>query len=731
MDNGLYYRSLFLLLRAMVSAFVFSFLLLSGCGSPTKSDEQASQVSTETGQSQQAGTANSNATAGLVNADGSEIAPIEAARALEFNTNGEAAALLEGKALYEQQCSSCHGQAGSGALSGSLDARTCVVCRNVETLKSTIEATMPLGDPEQCIGDCASLVADYINTGFPTDEQLDIERVSTESVSGVNDTRISEGEGDATIESTQDDSQSQEQPQTQSSHQGKSAESVMHGLRRLTAFEYDNTLRDLLEDERRAGAARLPVDAGGQFGNGFETQVASKVLIDGLEQLAEDAVDRLLSDTARRNRVLRCEPSEPTDRSCLLQIIRHMGVRLLRRPISDVVEEGNSVSELNRYVDTFMPLADASDDFYEAVRGVLTALLQHPEFIYRVEFGLLDGEQSNGMAALSDWEVASRLSYLLWGSPPDERLRSAARKGQLTTAEQIKEMAETMFRDPRAETILQRFFSQWLNYESVVISDDPLKQAMQIETEALVKRIVFDEQRSWRALFEFGETYINAQLADHYGLDRPDVSNGFDWVPYDIDRAGILSHGSFLSNGAHGDDTSPTMRGIAIRELLMCQTIPDPPPGVNVDVPPMATEEAKCKEERYQQHAEGDCAGCHSLVDPIGFGLERYDALGRYREVEANEPTCTIEGNGALGAGQFFSGPKELAALLLEGATLERCFVSQFYRFAMGRSELDAADQAWITHLTENLVGASDSSFKALLLELVVADAFRFRDLDG
>ena len=145
MDYGLYYRSLFLLLRGMVSAFVFSSLLLSGCGSPTKSDEQASQISTETGQPQQTGAASINASVGLVNAEGSEVAPIEAARALEFNANGESTtALLEGKTLYEQQCSSCHGREGNAALSGGLDAQACVICRNVETLESLIETTMPL-----------------------------------------------------------------------------------------------------------------------------------------------------------------------------------------------------------------------------------------------------------------------------------------------------------------------------------------------------------------------------------------------------------------------------------------------------------------------------------------------------------------------------------------------------------------------------------------------------------
>jgi hypothetical protein len=194
----------------------------------------------------------------------------------------------------------------------------------------------------------------------------------------------------------------------------------------------------------------------------------------------------------------------------------------------------------------------------------------------------------------------------------------------------------------------------------------------------------------------------------------------------DSGRRGLLSHGSFLSNGAKFNDTSPTLRGLAIRTRLFCQTIPDPPPNVATDDPIPKTADAVCKKDRYEVHSQGGCADCHSQMDPVGFGLENYDQVGRYRTVEPDEPSCVIEGVGELVGIGTFKGPAELADLMIASGELNQCVVTQLYRFAAGRFELDATDVAFVEALTKK-IGNADFAFDELVLEFVGSEAFAFR----
>jgi hypothetical protein len=193
-------------------------------------------------------------------------------------------------------------------------------------------------------------------------------------------------------------------------------------------------------------------------------------------------------------------------------------------------------------------------------------------------------------------------------------------------------------------------------------------------------------------------------------------------------RKGILSHATFLANGAKLEDTSPTLRGLAIRTRLLCQDIPPPPPEVDTDLPEASAD--ACKVERLAAHSSGGCAGCHSKMDPIGFGLENYDQQGRFRTTEPSKPQCVITGEGELDGIGKFKGPSELANLIVSTGELQTCAVRQLYRFAIGRYDLDADDERFVAWWVEKLGGSkAEARMDDLLVEFVAADGFRHRRL--
>jgi hypothetical protein len=325
---------------------------------------------------------------------------------------------------------------------------------------------------------------------------------------------------------------------------------------------------------------------------------------------------------------------------------------------------------------------------------------------------------------LSGVEVASRLSYFLWGSTPADWMLDLAESGGLDTVGGVRAAATQALADPRARGRIGRFHALWLGYDTLPF-DPALAMEMRTESDSLVNRVVFDEQRPWQDLFRFGSTFINDDLAKHYGLPAPG-STAPVWVSYGTSgRQGILSHGTFLSNGAKFGDTSPTQRGLAVRRRLLCQDVPPPPPGVNVDQPPTATTTAVCKVERYQAHTQGGCASCHQNMDPIGFGLENYDQAGAYRAADTGNASCVISGLGTVAGVGDFKGPAGLEDLLLQTGSLNPCAVTQLFRFETGHYQLDAEDTRVLGDLTQQMSGG-DFPLNDLILAMVARDSFRY-----
>jgi len=502
------------------------------------------------------------------------------------------------------------------------------------------------------------------------------------------------------------------------------------GLRRLSESEYYNTVVDLLGDSELPVFELLPTDARTPFDNDYGGQIASQGLIDAADYIAELAADRLVADASRRDEIVGCVPSGPEDEACLRSFVAKFGRRAMRRSLAD--------DEVDAYVlgidgaDGALAYAIEANDFYVAIHDVVWAMLQDPQFLYRTEIGTAVPGQP-GVYRLTDVEVASRLSYFIWGSMPDDALLDRAETGKLHTPDKIRAVAEELLQDQRARKRVDRFHAMWLGYDQLPYGGQ-LATDMRAETSALIARVVFEEKLPWQQLFLSNETYVTDFLADHYGLPPPGSAKGA-WVKYDdgpggIGRAGLLAHGSFLSIGAKFNDTSPVKRGRAIRERLMCQEIGDPPPNVNVDAPVMP-KDAVCKPERFAQHRQGGCASCHNLMDPLGFGLEAYDQFGVFRSYETDNPDtdvdesmCKIEAQGELEQAKF-SGPAELGKLLVDTGTVTDCVTTQLYRFVSGRSELDTVDRH-VVELIRDSVG-NDFTFAELVLAVVSQPSFAYR----
>ncbi len=487
--------------------------------------------------------------------------------------------------------------------------------------------------------------------------------------------------------------------------------------RRLSNVELDNTLRDLLGDDTKAASRTLVSDQYSPYDNDVALQAPSEALITSLEIMAGDVADRLTADDERMQSILGCTPTGADDTACLRTFVESWVPIALRRPLED--GEADLYLGLQSFATEANPYVD--NGFSTAVNLIVRAVLQQPEFLYRIESGTKTNDK--GVLALDDWQVASRLSYLLWGTMPDQALREDAAAGRLTTATTRYEVAERMMTDERAKLQMRRFHAMWLGHR-ILPQPAELVNAFSMETGALIDRVIFDEPQSYYNMLTMPETYLDNDLADHYGLPRPEGGEG--WVTYEgPPRAGILSHGSVLASFAKFADTSPTQRGILIRTRLMCDKIDPPPPTLNVDSPP-GNAEATCKYDRYAQHREvTSCAACHSEMDPIGFGLENFDMQGRYREHDDGLPECIIDGQGSVpGVGEF-SGPKELAETLIESGRLEACIMKNFYQFTIGR-EIDEVEQPVVDELLEQF-RAEGRDMRALMLSFISSDRFALR----
>lgn len=367
-----------------------------------------------------------------------------------------------------------------------------------------------------------------------------------------------------------------------------------------------------------------------------------------------------------------CSPSGPSDEACFRKYVAAMGRRVFHRALTQ--------AEVDTVAQAFMPFAAADQDFFSAVELSVAMWLQHPEFLYRIEAG----EPSSGRpVALSQHEVAARLSFLVTGLPPDDALLDAADRGLLASPAGRATQAERLLATPAAVAHAQHLHSRWLGFADRFLLPSISVDAL-AETNALVEQLVVDPQRDWMSLFTTEQTWVTPALAAHYGVPSPGATAG--WVKPDAARGGgVLSHATYAALGAKFGDTSPTLRGYETFKRLTCgRLFGDIPDGVDTSMPPGGGPSA-CKPERYTMRTTAGCEHCHSIMDPIGLGLEQLGPNAEWRASEPNRAACGITGEGSL-FGKPFTGPAQLAQVLANEPKVQRCLGEQLFESMAGRN---------------------------------------------
>jgi hypothetical protein len=460
-----------------------------------------------------------------------------------------------------------------------------------------------------------------------------------------------------------------------------------------------------------------------------DTQIGSEQGITNVPHLRELAVKGPynptgVSETPSRRRIFTCRPTEPAEaRPCAERIISSLGQRAYRRPLSASDRKG---------LLTFYDRGAAAGGFEIGVRTALEALLSSPHFIFRVE-ELPAGAKAGEKHAVGDLDLASRLSFFIWATPPDETLLALARRGTLSTPTVLAAQTRRLLSDPRAEALATRFGAQWLRLQDIEkVHPDALQfphfhqqlaDAMVRETQLFFSSIARDN-RSVLDLFNANYTYINEQLATHYGI--PGVTGPeFRRVNYPDDRrGGLLGHGSILTLTSHANRTSPVLRGKWVMEVLLESPPPPPPAGV-----PDLEETNGAKEgrllttrERMEQHrANPQCRSCHLFMDPIGLALDNFDVTGQWR---IRENGMHLDTRGDFYDGTPITSPAELRAALLKRPTpLLRAFTQNLMAYALGR-RVEYYDKPAIRRIVAQ--GASTNyRFADFVLGVVKSDAFR------
>ena len=432
-----------------------------------------------------------------------------------------------------------------------------------------------------------------------------------------------------------------------------------------------------------------------------------------------------ISETATRSKVFSCRPTVPSEElGCAREIVSRLASEAYRRPLSD-----NDISGLMN----FYSAGSARGGFEGGVRRALEAILASPHFVFRFEREP-ENKDPGETYRLSDVDLASRLSFFLWGMPPDAELLEIAAEGKLSNKE-LERQSQRMLADPRSEALGTRFAGLWLRLQDLYkVRPDPnfypnfdenLADAMRRETELFFYDLV-REDKSFLELFSADYTFVNERLARHYGI--PGVSgNHFRRVDYLEDqRRGLLGQGSVLVLTSMANRTSPVLRGKWVMEVLLGTPPPPPPPGVpDLDETGTVSDgKFLTTRERMELHRESPaCSSCHSLMDPIGLALDNYDVTGRWRLRENGNP---IDTRGDFYDGTPVSEPVELInALLKRPIPLVRNFTENLMAYALGR-RVEHYDQPVVREISKN-AEKDDYRLSSFIMGIIQSDAFQMK----
>ncbi len=493
--------------------------------------------------------------------------------------------------------------------------------------------------------------------------------------------------------------------------------------RRLTRTEYNNTVRDLLGDTT-APATDFPAEELSlNFDNSPRVLTISPLLTEGYMNAAETLAANYVKNLSTS---LPCSTTGGT--SCAQQFIQTFGAKAFRRPIA--------ADDLTRYMTVFN--VGATTNFTTGIRLVVTAMLQAAPFLYRVETGGAVVAGST-FVKVTSWEMASRLSYLLWKSIPDDMLTTAAQNDQLQTVAQIATQAERMLGDTKARAAIVDFHDQWLNLRQLgdaqkdakvfATFTDAINADMRTEATQLISDVLFNGTGDFSGLFTASYTFANANLAGFYGITGITGTTFQKITSQPARHAGILTSGALMSILAKEDQTSPPRRGVFMRHQILCEHIPPPPMNVLITLPQL--DPSLTTRQRFSQHAtDPSCAACHQYMDTMGLSFENFDAVGRWRDTEngkAIDATGSVTALGGTDPGLVgpYNGIPELGRKLAASPQVRGCFVTNWFRYGTGRAET-VADACALASLNTQF-GANGYNVKKLIVALAQSDAFRYR----
>lgn len=499
------------------------------------------------------------------------------------------------------------------------------------------------------------------------------------------------------------------------------------GLRRLNRTEYASTLRDLTGTQKDYADTFPAENLSFGFDNIGEALTVQPLHVEAYQKNADDVLNDLFARPAAdpaRSRLITCDPN--SGRACAVTSLLKFAQYAYRRPVVE--------AEVKSLADLAEDFVSTGGTWPDALKLAFKGVLLSPHFIYRVE--LDPNPASKEPHRVAPFELASRLSYFLWSTMPDEALFVEAQSGALVNDAGLSAQVSRMLTDPRSAALVSNFAGQWLNLRRTLQAipdetvfptfDEELRTAMRTESEMFFAELLRDA-RPITDLLTTSFTYVNQRLATHYGLPAP-AGAGFERVELaGVPRMGFLSQASFLTITSNPTRTSPVKRGKWVLDQLLCSPPPPPPPNIDTNLVEMAGLSLR---QRLEQHrAQEPCKSCHKVMDPIGLSFENYDGIGQYRSQDQFGP---IDATGVLPTEQgdiAFNGAAELMPILAKDERLLGCIAQKVLTYAVGRGFTND-DEATLDAVLA-ATSASSQGMRGLFASTALSEAFRSRRAVG
>ncbi|WP_439134272.1 DUF1592 domain-containing protein [Pseudomaricurvus sp.] len=495
-------------------------------------------------------------------------------------------------------------------------------------------------------------------------------------------------------------------------------------LRRLTESQYRKSISDIFgPDVPVVARFERALRAEGLVAVGTSEAGLSSFAMEQYDSAAQSVADIVFSEGSRA-KYMPCQPEMASqfDESCAEAFVSEYGPQLFRRPLTD--------EQINRYTTVARLGTEKLGNFYEGMKFALVGMMTAPQFLLRIEH-TQPQESEKGTRQLDAYSKAERLSYFLTNSTPDQELMRAAESGELDTEEGLSRQVDRLITSPGFETAVRAFFRDMLEFD---LFDDLAKDSSiypaynstvaadsQEQTLKDIVHLLVDQHGDYRDLFTLEESFMSRALGVVY---RQPVVSRDGWeqqkLSHNGERLGIQSQVSFLALHSHPGRSSPTLRGEAVRSVFLCQEVPDPPADIDFSIvqEPSSTNMPTARDRLHLHNSEPACAGCHKVMDPVGFALENFDGLGAFR---THENETLIDTSGFLD-GMAYDDAKGLAQALHDHPETPRCVVERMYRFAVGR-DTEWYERSYMDYLIDEFA-ASDYRVPELMRVIALSNNF-------